>query len=51
MSDLADAIAADDAAEDQGMHPDDRATCHRCRAWATPEHLTSPRHQEGVSSW
>jgi hypothetical protein len=42
---LADQLAADDAAEDAGLlAPDDRRTCHTCRAWATDEHLTSPAH-------
>ncbi|MER7331754.1 MULTISPECIES: hypothetical protein [unclassified Micromonospora] len=31
--DLADALAADDAAEDAGMHPDDRLTCHTHQCW------------------
>ncbi|MFD7645921.1 hypothetical protein ACFV4P_35410 [Kitasatospora sp. NPDC059795] len=31
---LAAALAADDAAEDAGMHPDDRTTCHQHQDWA-----------------
>ncbi|MGW2672527.1 hypothetical protein ACWC5F_31330 [Streptomyces sp. NPDC001272] len=33
-NDLAKALAADDAAEAAGMHPDDRTTCHTHQAWA-----------------
>jgi hypothetical protein len=29
-----EAIAIDDDAEDQGLHPDDRMTCFKCRTWA-----------------
>ena len=31
--DLAAALAADDAAEDTGMHADDRRTCHTHQCW------------------
>ncbi|MFI6117462.1 hypothetical protein [Kitasatospora sp. NPDC051164] len=31
---LAAALAADDAAEDAGMHADDRTTCHTHKCWA-----------------
>ena len=32
--DLAEALAEDDAAEDVGMHPDERRTCWTCQDWA-----------------
>jgi hypothetical protein len=35
---LARALAADDAAEDRGMHADDRRTCHQCQGWAGHAH-------------
>ncbi|MFJ9459166.1 hypothetical protein ACIRST_29275 [Kitasatospora sp. NPDC101447] len=31
---LATALAADNAAEDAGMHPDDRRTCWTHQCWA-----------------
>lgn len=36
--DLAAALTADDAAEDAGMNPDDRQTCHPCKSWADHAH-------------
>ncbi|WP_331726172.1 hypothetical protein [Streptomyces sp. NBC_01276] len=38
---LTQALAADDADEDAGMHPDDRTACHTHQAWA---HDCSGRH-------
>lgn len=43
------ALAADDAAEDRGMHPDRRRTCHTHQCWATdcadhPMHADPHRH-------
>jgi hypothetical protein len=35
---LAAALAADDAAEDAGMHADDRLTCWSCKTWADHAH-------------
>ena len=43
------AIAAEDAAEDDPvdpLDPDERTTCHGCRAWATVAHLASDRHHQ-----
>ncbi len=37
-SKLADVPKQDDAAEDSGMHGDDRATCHQCQTWADLAH-------------
>ncbi|GAA2838489.1 hypothetical protein RMN57_13165 [Kitasatospora sp. CM 4170] len=34
MEELAAALAEDDAAEDAGMHGDDRRTCHTHQCWA-----------------
>lgn len=31
---LTEALAADDAAEDRGMHADDRTTCYAHQCWA-----------------
>lgn len=36
--DLAAALAFDDDAEEQGMHGDDRSTCHQCQSWADHAH-------------
>ncbi len=47
---LAAMLAAEDAAEDDPtspLAPDDRATCHGCRALATKEHLDSEQHRRG----
>ncbi len=41
-SELADALKQDDAAEDRGMHGDDRATCHQCQSWIDHAHDPSP---------
>lgn len=38
------ALIADDKAENQGMHADDRHTCYTCQTWATDEHLNSAQH-------
>jgi len=51
-TELAYTIAAEDDAEDAGTLPDtDRRTCHSCRMWATPEHLSSDRHYLATGAW
>ncbi|MFE2911263.1 hypothetical protein [Kitasatospora indigofera] len=46
---LAAALARDDRLEDDGMHADDRATCHTHRAWATDcASRHRPRTAEGL---
>jgi hypothetical protein len=35
---LRDAIERDNNGEDQGMHADDRETCHQCTEWADHAH-------------
>lgn len=42
---LATALLADDALEDQGMPDNDRRTCFTCQAWGTPEHIESREHK------
>lgn len=44
---LAAALAADDAAEDAGMHADDRTTCYTHQSWAKDcsEH---PMHKDPI---
>lgn len=32
------ALAYDDHAEDRGIHPDQRRTCHQCQSWADHAH-------------
>ncbi|RSM83202.1 hypothetical protein DMH04_24030 [Kibdelosporangium aridum] len=32
------ALSLDGAAEETGMHPGDRVTCHSCKAWADHTH-------------
>ena len=38
VDDLAAALAADDAAEASGMHPNDRVTCWQDQSWADHAH-------------
>jgi hypothetical protein len=45
---LASALTADDAAEDAGMHPDDRTTCHTHQSWFD-DCKTDPIHTEPIS--
>ncbi|MEU7978311.1 hypothetical protein AB0B63_07235 [Micromonospora sp. NPDC049081] len=42
---LAAALAADDKAEDQGMHGDDRRTCHTHQTWVD-NCKDSPLHRD-----
>lgn len=35
---LAATLVAEDAAEDRGMTPADRLTCHTCQSWADHAH-------------
>lgn len=40
------ALAAEDTAEDAGaLAGDARRACHKCREWATAEHVASDRHR------
>lgn len=32
------ALDRDDRREDEGMHADDRVTCHQCQSWADHAH-------------
>lgn len=46
---LAAALARDDRAEDTGMHPDDRTTCHTHQSYEQdcadqPEHTNPTQH-------
>lgn len=45
---LAATLIAEDAAEDNGLHVNDRTTCHTCQAWATPEHRDSAEHKAAI---
>lgn len=36
--DLVTALAEDDAAEEAGMHSDERRTCYACQSWADHAH-------------
>lgn len=43
--DLEQVLAKEDRSEEEGLlSPDNRRTCHTCRAWATAEHITSQAH-------
>ncbi len=44
---LAAALAADDRAEDAGMHPDDRSTCHTHQSWFE-DCKDSPVHNDPI---
>lgn len=51
MRDLAAALAADDTAEDHGMHADDRVTCHQCQSWADHAHHPSTNTRITLDEW
>lgn len=42
---LAAALAKDDAAEEAGMHGDDRSTCWQCQSWADHAHIPYTGHR------
>lgn len=47
LDDLAEVLAAEDAAEDAGtLRGHDRRTCHRHRAWATEQHMGLASHRD-----
>jgi hypothetical protein len=51
MRDLAAALAADDAAEDRGMHADDRRTCWQCQSWADHAHHPATNARMTLDQW
>lgn len=47
--DLVATVAREDVAEEAGtLDPDDRLTCHTCRAWATAAHISGNAHWQAL---
>jgi hypothetical protein len=51
LAELTAALTRDDAAEDRGMHGDDRLTCWQCQSWADHAHHPLSNRRMSLDEW